>query len=131
MPHHIYCVDGAESFLTVMRDLFEEEGFRISTSAFLPNVAEHIRLAHPDLLILDLEFGTSVGWDLLAHLEEDPATASLPILIVSTDHRQLDEAISASPDGRRRAFRQKPFDIDDLLADVEQLMRAAVGAGTE
>jgi CheY-like chemotaxis protein len=122
MSRHVFCVDGAASFLVVLRELFEEEGYRVSTADYSPDISDRISQHHPDLVILDLSVGTSEGWDLLAQIEESASTANLPVVIVSTDPRQLAEARAATPAGRPRAYRAKPFNIDDLVRDVEGLI---------
>ena len=122
MSRHVFCVDGAASFLIVLRELFEEEGYRVSTADFSPDVSDRICQHSPDLVILDLSVGSSDGWDLLAQIEECANTTYLPVVIVSTDPRQLAAARAATPAGRPRAFRAKPFNIDDLVTDVVGLI---------
>lgn len=125
MPRHIICVDGAPSFLALLRELLEEEHYQVTTAAFAPYVYEQIVREHPDLVLLDLGVGTSEGWDLLAQLEEGAATVDLPVMVLSTDAGQLAAARSATSTGHMRAFRAKPFDIDDLIADVVRLIGPA------
>jgi signal transduction histidine kinase/ActR/RegA family two-component response regulator/HPt (histidine-containing phosphotransfer) domain-containing protein len=70
----------------------------------------------PDLIMLDLHLPDMSGEQVLAALLADPATAAIPVIIVSAD---------ASPVQTKRlraagavGYLTKPFDIDQLLAAV-------------
>ena len=77
-----------------------------------------------DLMILDLILPDVDGRSLLSQVRDDPATASLPVVVltarVGPDSRQDCYRLGAD------AFVEKPFDPDELAADIQaRLDRAA------
>src|SRR5215211_7117018 len=62
---HVFAIDGSPVFLNVIRDLFQEEGYNVTTTNFVPTSFEQIETAHPDALIVDVVVGHRAGWELL------------------------------------------------------------------
>lgn len=60
------------------------------------------------------------GWTLREHMIRDPATASIPAIVITGDT----QAARSAANLQAAAFLTKPFEPDMLLAAV-----AAVGAG--
>ena len=74
----------------------------------------------PQLLCLDVVMPGLDGVELTAKLKATPAMADIPILIVSASaqRRDFELARGAGADG----YLTKPFDPDELLAQVRRLM---------
>jgi CheY-like chemotaxis protein len=65
----------------------------------------------PDLVVLDLDLPGVSGFRLLEVLKGDPATAAVPVLVVTAlDFAEAKAAARAGADG----FLTKPFDAADL-----------------
>jgi CheY-like chemotaxis protein len=75
----------------------------------------------PDLLCLDVVMPGLDGVELTAKLKATPSLAHIPILIVSASaqRRDFELAQGAGADG----YLTKPFDPDELLAEVRRLMQ--------
>ena len=84
---------------------------------------EIIRHVQVEALVLDVNLPGISGPELLGMLADDPAWMHPPVFLVSSDVGQpgVPEALRA---GRAVAALQKPFDIDEL---VEQIERATSG----
>ena len=101
---HIFAIDGSPDFLNVIRELFQDEGYNVTTTNFVPNSFAQIAALDPDALIVDIVVGQRVGWELLEHLNAAAATTGIPVLIVSTDPRLLERAQDAGG-----ALRESPL----------------------
>jgi two-component system alkaline phosphatase synthesis response regulator PhoP len=110
--------DAAIAFM--MSDVLESAGYDVreaSTGAAARAMAEQLR---PDLIILDLVLPDEDGLVLCSVLK---TTASAPILICSGTQRRRDAFLSLKLGADD--FIAKPFDVYDLLARVEVLLRRA------
>jgi DNA-binding response OmpR family regulator len=81
------------------------------------------RRARPDLIVMDLRLPTMDGGDVIRQLKADPYTCHIPIIAISASATLRAEASDLPVD----AVISKPFDIDELVAEVTvQLQRAAI-----
>ena len=81
---HIFAINGAPEFLTIVRELFQEEDYNVTTTNFVPNSFEQIAALELDALIVDIVVGQRVEWELLEQLHTEAATTGIPVLMVST-----------------------------------------------
>ncbi|MFL5561915.1 MAG: PAS domain S-box protein [Gemmatimonadaceae bacterium] len=82
---------------------------------------EAARREKPDLLILDLMMPDVTGFDVVDALSRDPATANIPIVIVTSATLTADERTRLM--GHVSAIMAKtPFDNKRLLAEVRRAM---------
>ena len=122
---HIFAINGAPEFLNLIRDLFQEEAYNVTTTNFVPNSFEQIQALQPDALIVDIVVGQRAGWDLLERLHEEAATSDIPVLIVSTDPRLVERAQEhAERYGKNRCL-VKPFGLDEILAHIREMVGEA------
>jgi PAS domain S-box-containing protein len=92
---------------------------------------ELARQHHPAIVLLDLHLPDLGGEQVLQRLRDDPATASIPVVIVSADASpgHVQRLISAGA----TAYLTKPIDVRELLRLVDEAVEAfeaveAVGA---
>lgn len=114
----ILLVDDDIAFLDLAERLLLKEGLSpISTDA--PQSALQIaRTVRPAAIFVDVMMPGLNGWDVLATLQSDPATASIPVVMLSVleDH-EMAEAQNAA------AFLTKPLDARKLH-EVLELVRS-------
>ncbi len=77
----------------------------------------------PDLLVLDLMLPELSGTEVAARLRRTPATASIPIVMLTAKVEESDQigGLAAGADD----YITKPFSIKVLLARIEALLRRA------
>jgi CheY-like chemotaxis protein len=74
---------------------------------------------HPDLILLDLHLPDMPGEAVLKRLWASPATAGIPVVILSADARPaLIERLLAEG---VRGFLTKPLDLKELLSLVDSV----------
>lgn len=85
---------------------------------------QRIREVDPILVFLDLHMPPPNGWDLLRALRDNPALASLPVLVVSAaeaDAPEVEDSITGQTLGCVGVL-SKPFEIDELLTKVASVL---------
>ena len=122
---HIFAVNGSPDFLGVLRELLQGEDYNVTTTNYVPNTFEQIAALHPSLLIIDLVIGHRAGADLLARLAEGAATREIPVIVVSTNRHLLDDVEMGPLRTSEYRYLVKPFDLDDLLKAVDELIGPA------
>ena len=104
-----------------VRRLLAEAGYRVEAAA---DGAEALRLATalpPDLVLSDVMMPRLDGFGLLRALREAPATADLPIILLSA--RAGEEAAVEGLDAGADDYLVKPFSARELIARVEGALR--------
>jgi DNA-binding response OmpR family regulator len=122
---HIFVINGAPAFLNLMRDLLQDEHYNVTTTNFVPRSFEQIEALKPDALIVDIVLGQQAGWELLERLHQGVRTTGIPVLVVSTNPQLLEEAQAHAERFGSHHYLGKPFDLDALLACIEEMIGAA------
>ncbi len=101
-----------------MAQLLTLEGYKAETVANGRDALEYLHQGDPpDLILLDLMMPIMDGWEFRRRQREDPALASVPVVVLSA----LDQTRAADLGGT--AFLKKPLDFDRLLELVRQHCR--------
>ncbi len=85
-----------------------------------------VRQHRPDLVVMDAGLPRMDGWDATAALKNDPATASVPILVL-TVHSQRSDVERAEAAGCD-AYVLKPADPSGLADTVARMIAEAKGS---
>jgi CheY-like chemotaxis protein len=109
----ILVVDDERDICDVMAEALTLDGHRVLTASNGQMALEQARKDRPDLIVLDLMMPVMSGWEFLEAQREDPALASVPVIVgTAFPETQVDGAA---------VILQKPFDVDTLLAAVARL----------
>jgi DNA-binding response OmpR family regulator len=122
---HIFAINGSPDFLNVIRDLFQEEDYNVTTTNFVPNSFEQIAALDPDALIVDIAVGQWAGWELLERLNAEAATTGIPVLVVSTDPTLLERVQDEAARYGQNRFLIKPFGLEEILAQIREMVGVA------
>ena len=114
--------------LEVIRSTLKAAGFAIGTAANGVDALVKTRSVSPDLIVLDLMLPGLNGFDICESLRQDPATASVPIIMLTGMHGQFGRF--AGLEAGASEFLYKPFDPDQLIAKVEELLNRT-GRGSD
>jgi DNA-binding response OmpR family regulator len=132
-PAHVMVINDVPDLLTVLQEILEDEGYRVTVDTFsdfdLEAKYAHVAQVKPDALILDLIIGSELlGWQLLQRIKLDRTLAQMPIVICTAAAHQVEE-IGAHLRTMGVAVILKPFDIDVLLKAVEQALHGGPQGG--
>jgi two-component system response regulator MtrA len=121
-PHRatILLVEDDAAIAFMMSDVLESSGYRVRVAASGGAARAQVEQYSFDLIILDLVLPDEDGLVLCSVLKN---LASTPILICSGTQRRRDAFLSLKLGADD--FIAKPFDVYDLLARVEVLLRRA------
>ncbi|MFF9867068.1 response regulator [Streptomyces sp. NPDC013953] len=115
----VLVVDDNRVIRQLIRVNLELEGFEVVTAADGAECLEVVHRVCPDVVTLDVVMPRLDGLRTAARLREDPRTVHLPVAIISAcTQQEVDGGLAAGVD----AFLAKPFEPNDLIRVVQQLM---------
>jgi CheY-like chemotaxis protein len=100
----------------LLDDLLTDAGYRVRCLDSALGVHDTVRRLHPAAVVLDLALPYRSGGALLGDLKADPATAPVPVIVVSA----YTEALTGARAALAAAIIPKPFDASTLLAALPQ-----------
>lgn len=119
---HIFAINGSPDFLNIVRELFQDEDYNVTTTNFVPSSFAQIAAVQPNALIVDVVVGQQVGWDLLEQLHAAAATTGIPVLVLSTSPHLLQRAREQAERYGNHRYLDKPFDVDALLTHIQEMI---------
>jgi DNA-binding response OmpR family regulator len=117
----ILAIDDNEDLLTLLRDVFGEEGFDYLGCSRPREAYQLARQNQPDLVLLDIMMPSMNGWEVLNLFVLDRTLRRIPTVLMT----------AAVADAERRLAKLgladvsilgKPFDVDRLLAHVNDAL---------
>jgi chemosensory pili system protein ChpA (sensor histidine kinase/response regulator) len=107
--------------------MLEKAGYRVKLASDGLEASEIVAQFGCHLLITDLEMPRMNGYELMAHLRQDPVTRRIPVLVVTSraGAKHRDRALKEGALG----FLTKPVQEDQLVATVEKLIGSEVPQG--
>jgi len=122
MGKTVLIIEDEPNIVEAIRFILIRDGWRVATHDTGTAALETVRAVAPDLLILDVMLPGRSGMDILADLRADPATLTLPVLML-TARGQARDREQAERMGASR-FMTKPFSNAEVLEALRQLMAA-------
>jgi CheY-like chemotaxis protein len=113
---HVLVVEDDPAIGPLMVDILAEAGFEVTLATNGPDALKMAAELRPDVITLDLMLPGMSGEQVIQALRADPATRSIPVVIVSAYGPGFPSALAAAD-----AYIPKPFDVDDLIEVVESL----------
>jgi chemosensory pili system protein ChpA (sensor histidine kinase/response regulator) len=100
--------------------MLAKAGYRVKLASDGLEASEVIAQNGCHLLVTDLEMPRMNGYELMAHLRQDPATKKIPVLVVTSraGAKHRDRAVKEGASG----FLTKPVQEDQLISAVEELL---------
>ena len=118
-PSHgtVLIVDDSPTETTIFRNALIKAGFRVETAVNGEEGVEAAQRLHPNLILMDVIMPGLNGFQATRMLKRDPATAQIPVIVVTTKSQQTDRAW-----GLRQGavdYLVKPVDPKELVARVK------------
>ncbi len=124
MPERILVVDDVPVNVKLLADLLTIKGYAVVTAANGAEALVKVEKDRPGLVLLDVMMPGMSGYDVCRKIRENPATAMLPIIMVTAldPTQERVKGIEAGADD----FLSKPINQPELLARVKSLLRIKV-----
>jgi CheY-like chemotaxis protein len=114
----IYVIEDKVEIRDVFLELLGDVGYRVRGFATAQAAQSVISAEPPDLLLLDNHLELyAAGWGLLTVLRTNPATATIPIILISADVQFL-RLWSKQLHAQGCYVIEKPFELEDVLTTV-------------
>lgn len=112
-------IDDSATDREYLRDLLAKAGHIVMTAASGREGLALARSERPDLAFMDIVMDDVDGYNATRALKEDPITATIPVVIVSSKHQKADK-MWAQLQGAK-GYVVKPPSAAEILGQVERL----------
>lgn len=120
MASKILVIEDDPVIQMLISQTLRREGYEIVTASDGSEGLRKVKETQPNLVVLDISMPGLDGYQVCHYLRQDPATANLPIIMVTA---------MARPSDQRRGFETgaddylpKPFSLADLVTRVQSLL---------
>ncbi len=112
----VLVIDDDPVILELLRINFEIEGFEVISACDGQEGLDRAGTDHPDVILSDIMMPRLDGLQLLTRLKGDPATAKVPVVLLSAkaQRAEVDQGLALGADD----YVTKPFDPLELLDRV-------------
>ncbi len=116
----VMIVDDSITVRKITGRLLEREGYQVITAKDGVDALEQIKETLPDIMLVDIEMPRMDGFDLTRNIRNNPKTAGIPIIIISSrfveKHRSHAEQLGVN------AFLGKPYEEAQLLQQISHCL---------
>jgi two-component system, OmpR family, phosphate regulon response regulator PhoB len=119
-PKTVLVVDDEDDILLLCRVNLEFEGYRVESAS---SGVEGLRLAreiNPSVVLLDVMMPSMDGWHVLEALKADPATADIPVVMLTARVQGEDQVRGWT--GGAADYIMKPFSPVALLETIRSVL---------
>jgi len=116
-PRELFLVEDDRAIRDTLRELLEEEGYRVQWAGNGRDALAQLRAGLPPrLILLDLMMPIMNGWEFREAQRRDPALARIPVIVLSADD-PLEEKVSGM---EVAGWLSKPFQLSALLDAIHR-----------
>ncbi|HEV2987360.1 MAG TPA: response regulator [Candidatus Angelobacter sp.] len=116
----VVLVDDSISVRKFVGRMLEKAGYRVRLASDGLEALEIVTQTRCNLVVTDLEMPRTNGYELMAHLRQDPQTHGIPVMVVTSraGAKHRDRAMKEGA----ASFLTKPVQEDQFIATVNQLI---------
>ena len=118
----ILVVDDERHIVRLIQVNLERQGYNVVTAHDGKEALEKVASEKPDLVVLDVMMPYMDGFEVLRNLRRDPATAELPVIML-TAKAQDQDVLRGWQEGVDM-YLTKPFNPQELITFVKRIFRS-------
>ncbi len=125
----ILVVDDDASVRQVVAEQLRRHGYTVLETDRGEHAVQIAERQHVEAILLDLYMPGLPGWQTIERLKKNPATANIPIVVLSVLSPAADAHDSAQLLSSAQGWVQKPFHESLLLAELGRVLHVGTGPG--
>ena len=122
----IYIVEDDASIRELEQYALQTNGYEAAGCEDAASFWAAMHQARPELVILDVMLPDEDGYQILSKLRDDPATQTLPVIMVTAKTSEID--VVKGLDHGADDYLCKPFGIMEFISRVKAVLRRAAAA---
>lgn len=123
MAPKILVVDDEPDVLLIVKTGMQAEGYDVVTASNGVDALAMVKEEKPDAVILDVMMPLMDGFEVLAKLKEDDATAAVPVIMLTglSERSKIQKALVSGI----HFYVVKPFEFEELIQKVRTVLNAS------
>jgi DNA-binding response OmpR family regulator len=126
MSHKLLIVEDNIVILTMQKQIFEMEGYDITTAQEGMDALKKVHQERPDIVLLDVNIPGMNGFELCRQIKEDPALSDIIIVMISAVYYSDEDAKKGMAMGADAYF-TKPYENEVLQSKIKELLEKRGG----
>ncbi|MGM5487428.1 MAG: response regulator [Nanobdellota archaeon] len=119
--YHLLIIDDEEDTLSLLKDVFETEGYEVKVARDGPESLEILNDFTPDIILLDIMMPKMNGWVVFMNLQKDERLRKIPVMVVSAKPLSKESKDKVQLLGVKD-YVIKPFDLSSLSEKVKSII---------
>jgi two-component system, OmpR family, response regulator VicR len=120
----VVCIEDEPEMIDLMTLILTRHGFEVHGAYGGQQGLDTINRVQPDLVLLDLMMPEMDGWQVFQTLRVNPATADIPVIIVTAKAQSIDKVLGIHI-AKVSDYITKPFGPQELLDSVNRVLKQA------
>jgi CheY-like chemotaxis protein len=116
-PKTVLVIDDDDGLQESLEALLEMEGYQVLLARDGIQALEVLKTTRPALILLDLMMPRMNGYELVEQMRQQGYLPGIPIIVLTADVRARQKAAQLGAE----SFVTKPFELDDLLQQIQRL----------
>lgn len=125
----VLSIDDSPTILRLVEMILSHAGYAVHTSADGAAGVAMAKELHPDIILVDFIMPGMNGFQVCKALREDPETAAIPIVLVSSKGEAIGEQFVDTL--KIEHYLTKPFRPEELVEEVKRFLKKGGGAESE
>lgn len=117
----ILIVDDEPQICQLIKDVLEENAYTATTAHTTDEAFQKIKLAMPDMILLDVRLPTIGGLEFCRQVKQDVKTKKVPVIMLTVQDTETDKVIGLEVGADD--YLTKPFGNRELLARIKAVFR--------